>query len=555
VSPANLPTEYPVRPEWNEDALQPYFFDETRCLQIGATEILVLGSIPHANDIAGLTPPRSMLLRTEPTDPSVPARRHFVRLTDENAFQEFVDPLAPAPLHNPTITRIRWDAGDALPFQIDQNDLTLSLNIVPATAGETFTTKFVTGPVTDEDASLPRATEREASQAMPTKEVPFPERATIFLFGLPEAETQGLAFLGDSLRATTPEVRVTEVKDGPSGEIEGDAWSFERTLIGSEPDDEVFTLEDGTWRAIRTFRTFGDVFTHQDYASGQGFSLRFGDGEFGREPPRGTHFRVTFRSGPGAKSNLPENAVTALALPDDPKKLPGYVIAVTNPVAITNGVDPETPAEIKLNTPEAYQSEVFFAVRPEDYADQAAKLPFVQRAMGTPRWTGSWLSTFVAADPFGAFRLADDQRTSLENWMDCVRQAGRQVIVRDPKTLAIDLEVHICIEPFAHPGQVVAQVQEVLLGSGQGRHPKGFFHPDNFTFGTPLRRSALEAEIRNVPGVRSVRNIFYRLRGFRRFQQLLSLTVPVGPDQVLRLDNDPLRPGNGTLNIITEGGA
>jgi hypothetical protein len=31
-----------------------------------------------------------------------------------------------------------------------------------------------------------------------------------------------------------------------------------------------------------------------------------------------------------------------------------------------------------------------------------------------------------------------------------------------------------------------------------------FFHPDNFTFGTPLYRAALEAAVQDVPGVRAV---------------------------------------------------
>src|SRR6185436_13837931 len=115
-------------------------------------------------------------------------------------------------------------------------------------------------------------------------------------------------------------------------------------------EEEVFTLEDGVWRKIRTFRTLGEEFTHQDYATGAGFSLRFGDGQFGREPPRGSRFQVTFRTGPGAKSNVSENAITSLFLPPrgsdpgNPQALPAYVTAVTNPVAVTDGADPESPA-------------------------------------------------------------------------------------------------------------------------------------------------------------------------------------------------------------------
>src|SRR5207244_7030419 len=117
------------------------------------------------------------------------------------------------------------------------------------------------------------------------------------------------------------------------------------------------------------------------------------------------------------------------------------------------------------------------------------------------RWTGSWLSTCVTPDPLGSFQLGPGQRTALANLMDCVRQAGREVVVRNPRFVNIDLEIGICIEPFAYAGQVKARALEALLGREGVRPTKGFFHPDHFTFVTPLQRAALEATIQSVPGV------------------------------------------------------
>src|SRR4029077_4693723 len=128
-----------------------------------------------------------------------------------------------------------------------------------------------------------------------------------------------------------------------------------------------------------------------------------------------------------------------------------------------------------------------------DYAEIAERLPRVQRAGARFRSTGSWLSTFVTADPLGSFQLDPGLRTELANLMDCVRQAGREVFVRNPRFVNIDLEIQICVEPSAYAAQVKARVLEVLLGRNRLRPVKGFFHPDHFTFGTPLRRAALEA--------------------------------------------------------------
>jgi hypothetical protein len=102
---------------------------------------------------------------------------------------------------------------------------------------------------------------------------------------------------------------------------------------------------------------------------------------------------------------------------------------------------------------------------------------------------------------------------------------------------------------------VLAQVEEVLLGPGTGRRIKGVFHPDNFSFGTPLRRSVIEAAIQGVPGVRSVVSMLVRPRGVRSLAPFTDLTLSVAPDQLIRLDNDPVHPENGTLVLLTEGGA
>jgi hypothetical protein len=82
----------------------------------------------------------------------------------------------------------------------------------------------------------------------------------------------------------------------------------------------------------------------------------------------------------------------------------------------------------------------------------------------------------------------------------------------------------------------------------------GFFYLDRFTFGTPLERSALEAAIQSASGVAGVVSIQYRQRGITPDWTCLPETLPVGPSQILRMDNDPSRPERGTLQVVVEGG-
>src|SRR5262249_16476459 len=154
-----------------------------------------------------------------------------------------------------------------------------------------------------------------------------------------------------------------------------------------------------------------------------------------------------------------------------------------NPRVVDNGVDPESAAQIRLLTPEAYKSETFFAVRPEDYGAQAEKLDFVQRARCGFRWTGSWLSAVTAVDPADAFGLSAGRRELVEALLHCRRQAGRDVIVKDPKFVNLDLAINICVSRHAYPAQVRVRVLEALFGKGGARPQPGFFDPDNFTFG------------------------------------------------------------------------
>ena len=543
--------EYPLRQGWNAGVLIPYWFDQSkRCLDVGATELFVAGAIPDQALIqSGVeTGDRLLLLRSEdPHDPAVPRRRQFVHVTE---LETTTDPLA-----NLTVTRIRWDASDALPFQIDQELLSLSLNIVSATAGERRCIDFVTGPESASNPPPDAAVEREGPLPLQLDPTVEPLRPTIFLFSLPDTDTGGLGFLGPSLRETVPEVSVEQLDNSTP-------WLFTPSLLEALADGEAFMLEDGTWRRIVAFRHDNAEIIHQDYANNAGYTLRFGDGTFGLEPARGSIFRAKYRLGPGALANVAADTITrfnlfppAILCGEPEPSMPAGIVSVTNPWPVLDGVDPESASDIKQLTPEAYRADFFFAVRPEDYGTQAEKLAFVQRGNAKLRWTGSWNTMFVSADPFGSFTLSDDQRLALEEWMDCVRQAGRDVIVKDPRFRTLDLELTICVESFAYSGQVVQAIEEALFGRGGARPRKGFFDPDNFTFGMPFRRSALEAVIQAVPGVHSVQRIRKRERGFLAFATMTDLIIDVAPDEVFRLENDPVHPERGSVRILTTGGA
>ena len=562
---------FPVDALWNPGNFTVYYFDDDQeRLEIGATELFVRndpanpdnpGGVVFDQDAANLwSAGRLLLLRDRPADPSEMARLHVVRIVDVQRERD--------ELFNLDVARLRWRAEDAMPFAIPFDELELSGNIVPATAGESRTARFRLGPPEASDGDeVIQAVEREGplfsriDPALQSRrnlceelEAERASRPPIYLLSLPGTEASGLAFSdeAENLRRTEPEVRVFQIDQDAN---DADAWSFQRTLITESSDDSVFTLEDGTWRRIVGRWRGDEEIVHRDYATGAGYTVRFGDGEFGRLPARGSLFEVQYRLGSGAAANVPAGAVSALQIPGEVSPLAAQLLAVGNPFPVDNGIDPESATEIKSMMPEAYKSETFFAVRPEDYGAQAEKLAFVQRAQGSFRWTGSWLSAVTAVDPVDAFELSPDQRTQVEALLNCRRQAGRDTIVKNPKFVNLDLTITICVSRHAFPAQVRVRVLENLFGTGGTRPQAGFFDPDNFTFGTPLRRSALEAAIVAVSGVEAVTGMAIRRHGVTEFRAFEALTFEIADDEVIRVENSPLRPERGSVNIVMEGGA
>ena len=557
------PPQLWVHSAWNSIAV--HVPDEGNvCLPVGSTELFVEGTFPEANQLPeGGNPDRFwmgkwVLLETRPEDPAIPVRRHLVRIVE---VEPTTDPLCLDESNQPmAITRIRWQEAQALPFEMCLRDTIVRGNLVFATAGETMTEYFsigspdISADALPEDISPDRigvAIERQG----PLDEVKC-ERSPTYLYSLGQTETRGLGWLGE-LRDARPEIELEEVSAANLQPLSPrKVWRPTATLLDSRGFENDFTLEDGTWRRTIGFRRIGETIVHSDYASGSGFTLCFGDGEFGRIPDVETVFRVRYRTGPGSKANLPADTEFDRIHPitGEESELAEAIASVANPFPITNGIEPEDATVVKQIAPEAFRSLTFRAVRSQDYGEIAERLPWVQRAGARSRWTGSWLSTFVTADPANAFELSPERRTELGNLMDCVRQVGREVFIRNPRYVNLDLEIQVCVEPFAYPGQVQARILEALLGRRGLRPTQGFFHPDRFTFGTPLERSALEASIQAVPGVLGVDRMCIRARGITEWRSFRELTFTVGSDRIIRLRNDPRFPEQGSLRIVPRSG-
>ena len=550
---------YGITDKRNAANLIPYQWDvHDVCVPAGVTELWLTGDVTAAIKPLDDTPPgraggRWMLLRTDPIDPALPARRHLVRVI---LVEKVADPLAGV-----DTTHIVWEPEQKLPFELEFKSLSVHGNVIPAVAGVRVDETFVIGAGNAQTGLEFRHLIDNTDRALPVNAANPPwaiERvgangSVSFLFSLARSASDGVVRRGGGTevadpRQATPELRLVEQVSVLGGFIDGTAWTWRHSMMdapASLPLDSVFTLDDGLWRRIVGYQRLGGEFVQNDYASNDGSTIRFGDDVFGRIPPRGTRFVARYLVGNGRRANLPAGAITNLDPP-----LPALVAAVENPFAITDGVDPETPESVKQLAPEAFRAVTYRAVRPEDYAEAAERLPWVQRAGCRFRWTGSWQTAFVTPDPRHSVVLTTSERVELEEQLDRFRQAGRETHALAPQYADLDLQIFVCVRSDAYPAEVKSRVEAVLTGS-----PTAFFAADKFTFGTPLLRSRLEAVIQDVPGVRAVEGIAYRRRGFSTSQTLPDTGFFPADNEVVRVENDPLHPDRGSVQLFTDGGA
>ena len=549
---ATPPQSYAVDPARNGDMLIPYAWDVGDvCLEVGTTELWLAGDVtaallPFDDRPPDGDPGRWVLLRTDPADPGLPARRQLVRLI--SAAVEH-DPLA-----NLDTTHIVWEAAQALPFEMDLAALGVHGNIVPAVAGQRVDQVLLIGPgggaIPAADEDPPWAVERQG-----------PNGTVSYLFSLARTDTEGLVRRGAGSdptdpRQAVPELRLVEQRPRLGGGFDdGQLWQWRNSFLDAPASQELdpdFILDDGTWRRIVGYQVPGGEFVHVDHASNDGVTIRFGDGTFGLVPARGTRFLATWLVGNGRRANLPPGAIAGFDQPTTSADVAvkAIVAAVENPFAIDGGVDPESPEAIRQFAPEAFRAVTYRAVRPEDYAEAAERLTWVQRAGCSFRWTGSWQAAFVTPDPRASVEVTDPERVELDQQLDRFRQAGRDTHTLDPRYADLDMRITFCVAPDAYPSEVKVRVAAALSGS-----PTAFFSPDQFTFGTSLERARLEAAIQDVAGVRAVEDITFRRRGFFDWGPLPATSFQPGRNEVIRVQNDPLHPDRGSIQLLPDGGA
>jgi len=514
-------TRYLANPRWNrQPGLLPYWWDSSQqCLAAGAFELWLQG---HG---LGFYLGQSLLIDTQGATSADPHIREIVTLAK---FDEQQDPLfGPGGTPPQPLTHLEFAAPTR--FDHDLTRTTLVGNLVPATQGrrveESFAIETPGAPPSPRPLAVARSGPNDTLQS---------------LYTLQNAPLAWLPPQADPSAAPLPELVLKQVPAAAQ------RWIWRRVLLDAEPFENAFTLDPAKF--VPTARDFNSA-PIQDYDSDQGSTIRFGDGSFGGKPEAGDSFQVSYRVGGGAAGNVAADSITQLA-----PGVPDWIKAVTNPFSAAGGQDEETAQRVRRLAPQAFRAVQYRAVRPEDYVAAAQTLPWVSRAGSVFRWTGSWLAVFTTPDPRDSETITVAEHIELVELLNRYRMAGYESYAPAPRYVGLDLTIQVCALPEAFRGDVEAAVLKALSSRRFADGTTGFFHPERFSFGTPLERSALEAAIQGVGGIAGVSSIHYRRRGVTPFPVAMGDTVPVAADQIIRVDNDPSLPERGSLHVEVDGG-
>ncbi|MGW3206866.1 putative baseplate assembly protein [Streptomyces sp. NPDC001135] len=459
--------------------------------------------------------PGDVLLLEERADPVTgldadadPAHRQAVRLVEVRRRTD--------PIENVAVCDVRWHHADALAFPLwvtsaatrSKRDTPLAVargNVVLADHGRRVT-GWPLPPVPDTGRYRPVLPGAPITQAEP-----YPDsRART----LPATDARVR-----SPRTALPQVRLAE---------RDQHWDARLDLLDCDRFDRRFVVE-----------------TEWDDTS----QLRFGDDAHGRRPLAGTTLTAEFRVGNGPEGNVGRDTLRRLVWPRE------GVVGVTNPLPGFGGARPESMAEIREFAPNAFRSQQR-AVTEADWESVAVRHPEVQNAKARFRWTGSWYTVFLTIDRVGGGPVTDDPvfLADVTAHLQRFRIAGYDLEVTGPSPVALELRLSVCVSPGYFRRDVERELLDVFGNRRRADGSRGFFAPDNFTFGQPLYLSEIHRAAMAVAGVSFVTIVSCHRFGHGPAGELERGLVDVGGLEVIRLDMDPNRPEAGRLSILTEGG-
>jgi hypothetical protein len=288
--------------------------------------------------------------------------------------------------------------------------------------------------------------------------------------------------------------------------------------------------------------------------------LRFGNGSNGRLLPDGAIVHAEYQIGGGHEGNI--GADQLVNMQPLSGALNGAVIAATNAFDVTDGRDPEPAECIRRNAPEAFRARQLRAVTLADYVKRAEEVGGVSRAVARYAWTGSWRTVRIAIDPAG-FAVVGDARSDalwaelsprIADHLEAVRLIGEDLELRPPRNVPLEIHVVVCAAAAYWREDLRFVLEQEFSDRWTADGRRGFFHPDEWSFGQALHRSRIEGRIQRIAGIEHVVRITMQRFSAPQPGRPGAEVLEIGFDEVLLLANDPDHLERGLIRFEIQGG-
>jgi hypothetical protein len=498
-----------------EGATSTVLRDDKQKLRLGAGDVLTFEEIRDP--------------KTGLQNGADPTHRHAVRLTQVTRT-------------SPTTVEVEWAIADALPFRLclaavygGVSPVTISVargNIVLADHGRTIKDELLPA-VSGMGRYYPQLRQKGLTYCVPYDQ----EHA----LKQPARDT-----LTQEPRQALPAISLRELGKAPVERLEHtqSLLSLERHGgPGVKPGD--YPIK--SWQ-LRSELLSSGVFT-RDYAvemeeDGRAF-LRFGFGVVGWQPVVvGAHFVATYRVGNGSAGNIGPDAIGHIVTKDD------RIEGARNLMPAQGGTNSKEMEKARLHAPRAFQDQER-CVTEADYAAVAARHYDVAQAVAQIHWTGSWHTAVIYVKRHGDRPVDGDPdfRRELLDMMEPFRLACSDLEIREAHYVPVEIDLVIFLQPGYLPGAVSRALKETFGSLGQSDGTDAFFDPENWAFGQTVYRSQVINRAMRVPGVARV-----DVRRFGRMDNLADVeNIPIGPLEIIRLDNDLKDPSKGTFKFTFAG--
>jgi hypothetical protein len=329
------------------------------------------------------------------------------------------------------------------------------------------------------------------------------------------------------------------------------AWSAMHWEIRDVRPDISVTLNGKTWTPVNDLLNsdrFAMEFVVESEDDGSTY-LRFGDDTLGLKPAKDAAPTASYRIGNGVAGNVGAGSITRLVK----DAAADAVLQVWNPLPAAGGVEPETLEQVRQFAPQAFRVQER-AVTAADWTDVAERQSGIQKAAARLRWTGSWYTAFVTFDRQGGLPVDTTFKSRMLSALERYRLAGYDLEFNGPVYVPLEMSLMVCVKKGYFRSNVKQSLLEKFSSYNLPNGQRGFFHPDNFTFGQPIYLAQIYQAAMAVEGVDSVRVLKFKRWGKVDAGELAAGELKPGQFEILRLDNDPNYPENGKIEFNMQAG-